>query len=118
LIEFDKSTDPQNLIDMKNHQVKEAEKYAREGVMYGSAYWTDFVCCCDGLEEAFNGTELEDGTRSEGVSVEDGLHKCAIMGYDVGYFGYELSPEELAKHRAFSHSRGWSCRYECGECWA
>jgi hypothetical protein len=114
---FDKSTDPQNLVNFEREEAQRAIDYSKKGVFYGSANFTDFDCCCDGLLEAFNGTELEDGTKSEPLSVEDGLHKCAIWGYDVTFFGYEISPEELAKHRTLSHSRGWGCRYECGECW-
>lgn len=106
-VKFEKSTNPQNFEDMKNREISQEREYAQKGQMYGSAYWTDFVCCLDGLEEHFN----------QGLTVENALHQCALIGYDVGYFGYVLSDDEQKDHSKYAHSHGWTCHNEkCEEC--
>ena len=104
---FEKSTDPQNLIDYEGREAEQERKYAKKGIMYGSAHYTDFVCTCDGLLEYFE----------QGFTVESALNQCAIEGYDVdGSFGYSLSKAELKAHHRLSHKNGWSCHHPCEEC--
>jgi hypothetical protein len=108
IIHFEKSTDPQNLLDYEAREAKQCEKYAKKGIMYGSAHYTDFVCTCDGLLEHFE----------QGLTVENALHTCAIIGYDVaGSFGYELSKAEIKESKKYQHKNGWCCSFDdCEVC--
>ena len=105
---FDKSTDPQNLIDYEIAESKRCQEYAKKGQMYGSACYTDFVCTLDGLLEYFE----------QGFTVENALHQCAIDGYDVdGSFGYSLSDSEIIDCKEHQHKNGWSCHFDdCEVC--
>ena len=83
---------PDNLIAMTENEIATERKYAKEGIMYGSAVWTDFSCTIDGLLEQFE----------EGKSVEEALHNCARLGYAVDFFDYEPTLED--KYEAWSHN--------------
>ena len=109
--------DPQNLMDYEAREAKQCQDYAKKGIMYGSAHYTDFVCTCDGLLEAFDNVDL-DGKPKNAQSVEEALHSCAIIGYDVdGSFGYELSKSEIKASKSYQHSHGWACHFDdCKEC--
>ncbi len=106
-MDFDKSTDPQNLVDYEIAEGVRCQEHAKKGEMYGSACYTDFVCTCDGLLEYFE----------QGFTVENALSQCAIDGYDVdGSFDYNLSESELKAHHALCHKNGWNCQHDCEVC--
>jgi len=75
---------PDNIEKAIQAEIAEEKKYAEMGMMYGSACYTDMVLAFDALEEFFE----------KGYSVEDALHACAVQGYDMDSFDYEMSEEE------------------------
>jgi len=86
------SPTPEQLEEYQERERLEYKKYAKKGIIYGSACFTDFSCACDCLQDYFE----------SGVSVEQALHLTAMAGADLDCFDYEMTPEE----RAFNILRG------------
>lgn len=76
---------PDEIIVFERHEADQYDEYAKKGIMYGSACYTDMDLAFDGLLELFEA----------GYGVEDALHILAIKGYDMGTFNYDLSEDEL-----------------------
>ena len=70
---------PDNIIEMEKETGMKQTEYAKRGIMYGSAVYTDFDLCCDGLLDEFE----------KDSSVEEALHNCKRQGYDLSLFGYD-----------------------------
>ena len=80
------------------HEKEQYESYAKKGIIYGSACYTDMVLAIDEVERCMDNNE----------KFEDYFEHLELMGYDLSVFGDAIVHDEVC-NEAYRETKNKYC---------